>query len=241
MLGHHDSLTDLSANGFIAAALEHPGDNFWDQSGLGTDRVLAGRPLQLGALLDYLLEDATFGQIIDRTRVGALGFSAGGYTALAAAGAVPKFELLKDYCSRHPKSVLCSGGNVVKQSNPPQKLRPDERIKAVFIMSPVGAFFDAQSFASYMTPTRIFAAADDTILPPAENARKLQMMIKSVTEYSEIPLAGHFVFLAPCSAAAERALPHVCRDTEGVNRLEIHETLNQEMVRFFETYLSSTR
>ena len=41
-LGHHDSLTALARAGFVAAAIEHPRDNYRDDSGFATDLQLIG-------------------------------------------------------------------------------------------------------------------------------------------------------------------------------------------------------
>ncbi|WP_144080298.1 alpha/beta hydrolase family protein [Gloeobacter kilaueensis] len=51
-LGHHDLATALAHRGFIVAAVEHPRDNYHDQSGSGTAAVLIARPRQLSALID---------------------------------------------------------------------------------------------------------------------------------------------------------------------------------------------
>ncbi len=50
--------------------------------------------------------------------------------------------------------------------------------------------------------------------------------------------AGHFVFLAPCSAALARAVPAICTDPPGIDRVAIHEKLNAEMAAFFRRTLA---
>jgi dienelactone hydrolase len=91
---NHDFLRALAQHGYIVATVEHSGDNFADNSGLGTDGVLIGRERQMSALIDAVLADPALAAHIDPARIGAAGFSAGGYTALLLAGAVPRFDLL---------------------------------------------------------------------------------------------------------------------------------------------------
>lgn len=55
--GHHDLAVALARAGYVVCALEHPGDNYADQSGVGTERVLLGRAWQVSAAIDALLED----------------------------------------------------------------------------------------------------------------------------------------------------------------------------------------
>lgn len=239
LFSHHDTATFLAKNGFVAAAIEHPGDNFRDDSGLGTDRVLIGRNLQLSALVDHLLGHTDFSATIDPNRIGVTGFSAGGYTALLMVGAKPKFELLKLYCQRQPKSALCLGGGLIQLSSPPLASKADPRIRAAFVMSPVGAFFDGEGLSHINVPVYVYAASADDVLPVQENAAKVTTGIRTLTKYAEIPDAGHFVFLAPCSSEMKAIAPVPCSDRAGVNRRGAHETLNREIVTFFQAQMDS--
>ena len=81
--GHADTAQALAEAGFVVAALTHTGDNYADQS-KATD--MANRPRQLSVLIDYMLTTSPMKAAIDPERVGAFGFSSGGFTVLAAAG-----------------------------------------------------------------------------------------------------------------------------------------------------------
>lgn len=236
MFSHHDTATFLARHGYLVAAIEHPGDNFRDESGQGSDRVLVGRNLQLSALLDGLLR-GSLSASIDAARVGAAGFSAGGYTALLLVGAQPRFHLLSAYCARYPNSVLCAGGGTVRLSSPPLEAKADTRVRAAFVMSPVATFFDRQSLASISVPVRLYAAGADSVLPPDVHARKIRIEIPTLAGYTEVPDADHFVFLSPCSLPMAQATPALCLDKPGIDRRAVHETLNKEMLRFFDAQL----
>jgi len=233
MFSHQDTAAFLAKRGFIVAAIEHPGDNFRDESGLGTDRVLVGRSMQLSTLLDSLLSQAPFSTSIDSTKIGVAGFSAGGYTALVMVGANPKFSRLKAYCALYPKSILCSGGGTVSVSSPPLAPKADERIRAAFVMSPVAAFFDHESLSRITVPIELYAANGDSVLPIQDNARWVRDNVPTLVKYTEVPDADHFVFLSPCTPQMESIMPSLCLDHPGIDRRAIHESVNSDMLRFF--------
>lgn len=238
MFSHHDTATALARQGFVVAAIEHPGDNFRDGSSQGTDRVLIGRNLQLTALLDALLRHPAFAASVDPAKVGAAGFSAGAYTALLMAGAQPKFHLLKAYCARTPGSVLCAGGGAVATSSPPLQAKADPRVRAAFVMSPVGAFFDQDSLARISVPVHMYSAANDSVLPAPGHALPVSRAIRTLARHVEVPGADHFVFLAPCTPAMKSAAPALCADPPGVDRQAVHDTLNRDAAAFFRTHLT---
>lgn len=236
LLSHHDTAIFLARNGYLVAAIEHPGDNYRDPSGVGSDRVLVGRSMQLTALLDFLLAEPPFSTAIDATRIGVAGFSAGGYTALAMVGAQPKFARIKAYCARYASSVLCSGGGRIGISSPPLSAHADPRIRGAFVMSPVAAFFDRESLSSIVVPVAIHAADHDSLLPIDGNARWLRDNVPTLVGYSEIAGADHFVFLAPCSAPMSSTRPDLCVDPPGIDRTAVHAALNGDMLRFFQRF-----
>lgn len=242
MFSHHDTAEYLARHGYIVAAIEHPGDNFRDESGQGSDRVMVGRNLQLSELLNSLLRTGSaVSEFVDTGKIGVAGFSAGGYTALLMVGAQPRFELLAPYCRQYPKSVLCAGEGSVRLSSPPLAVQADSRIRAAFVMSPVAVFFDRQSLGEISVPVYLYAAEGDTVLPPDMHARRIRAEVRTLTGYTEVPGADHFVFLSPCSPQMERATPALCKDKPDIDRRRIHEALNRDMLRFFEGQLRSRR
>jgi predicted dienelactone hydrolase len=80
---------------FIVAAVNHAGDTYDDQS-----RVLDLwlRPDQLHGLITFMLTEWHSDGRIDVRRVGAFGFSDGGFTSLVAAGGVPDWAI----CTSEP-------------------------------------------------------------------------------------------------------------------------------------------
>lgn len=68
--------------GFVVAAVRHPDDLLR----VGRPEITTLRPRELTAAIDAVLRDNRFEHIVDADRIGAFGFSLGGFTVLAAAG-----------------------------------------------------------------------------------------------------------------------------------------------------------
>ncbi len=238
MFSHHDTASALARQGFVVAALEHPGDNFRDSSAQGTDRVYAGRSVQLSALLDQLETLPQVAELIDLDRVGVFGFSAGAYTALVMAGAMPEFERLAGFCSRHPASVLCPGGGRITRSTPPIQPLLDSRISAAFVIAPIGsALFSPEALRQIPVPVYLYQSAADSQLPQAEHGEYVQKNLSTLKGHTELKQADHFVFIAPCSERLKAIAPAICNDAPGVDRQAIHQQLNRDVVAFFQARL----
>jgi len=239
-LNHHDSLTALARAGFVAAAVEHPRDNFRDDSGFGTDLQLIGRPHHIVRLIDGVLADALAGPLVDRTRIGMAGHSIGGYTALLIAGAVPNFDLGAAYRQAQPNDPLLrrADGAGRERLKPGLAFVSDPRVRAIFLMAPaVGYVFDRTSLAKVDVPVRLYRPSADEQLRHPWNAERIAELLPRPPEYQVIDRAGHYVFLAPCPWTMAWRIPEICKDPPGIDRAAIHERLNAEMIDFFRTTL----
>lgn len=242
--GHHDLATALARAGYVVASVEHVGDSYRDQSGVRSDRVLLGRAYQLSAAIDRVLADPALAPHIDAARIGVAGFSAGGYTALLVAGARPDFARLAPYCARHPEDhEICDGGPV-RRELAPAALRPtrDARVRAAFVMAPLGIFFGDDAFREVTAPVFLTWADGDRVLLPGENAEPVARRLGAALAGTRVVAgAGHFVFLVPCPPAVAAALPALCIDPPGVDRARVHEVLAADAVRFFDERLGRAR
>ena len=240
-LSHHDSMTALARAGFVAAAVEHPRDNFRDDSGFGTDLQLIGRPHHIVALTDGVLVHAAIGGIIDRSRIGMAGHSAGGYTALLVAGAVPNFKLIEEYRKAVPFDFYRSRADTISnfRRKPGLDVVADPRVRAIFVMAPaLGYVFDRHALSKVQIPVKLYRPSADELLPHPWDAERIAGMLPRQPEYDLVERAGHFVFLAPCSAALAALAPPICTDPPGVDRIAVHQRLNAEMIAFFRRTLA---
>jgi predicted dienelactone hydrolase len=239
--GHHDTLTALARAGFVAAAVQHPRDNFQDSSGFSTDLQLIGRPHHIVALIDGVLADPTLGPLVDRQRIGMAGFSAGGYTALLIAGAVPDFSLMAEYRRAVKDDPLRARADAAGKARrkPDLKVVSDQRVRAIFVMAPaLGYVFDRAGLAKVEVPVRLYRPTADEVLVHPWNAERIAQMLPKPPEYQLVEGAGHYVFLPPCPAILAARVPEICQDPPGIDRAAFHTRLNTEMIEFFRRTLT---
>lgn len=251
-LSHHDLATYLASHGFVVGTLTHPKDNYIDSSGNGHVDVEIGRPIQVSATITYLLHDPQFKTLIDPDRIGAAGFSAGGYTVLMLVGAVPDFARLIGYCRVHPgDKVICGvvrhlkteaaqhGKTIIQAMDVLQNNlhrwgnTDDPRVKAAFAMAPFSLVFDRAGLSHVDRPVYLYYGQDDHELRPRYNVLHVAHLLKTLSGITMIPKAGHYVFLSPCSSVLAKQAPGICKDPTGVNRVAVHRRINATALAFF--------
>ncbi|HKZ11427.1 MAG TPA: hypothetical protein VJL61_12085 [Rhodanobacteraceae bacterium] len=251
-LGHHDLAIYLASHGFVVATLQHPFDNYLDDSGDGQPKVMIGRPIQVKATISMLLGDPRWEKLIDPNRIGVAGFSNGGYTSLLLVGAVPQFTRFISYCKARLRDLSMCGhakqltaqlekrGLTVNQyfTAMQEQLQrwgnPDDpRIKAAFAMAPLSLIFDKPGVASINRPVFLYYGQDDHVLNPEYNVLHIAPLIKTLAGIKMIPKAGHYVFLSPCSAQLTKDAPDICTDPPGVDRAAVHRQIDVDALAFF--------
>jgi predicted dienelactone hydrolase len=99
---HHDTIEMLAEAGFVLAAINHPGDTYFDMTRSGDLSAYVDRPTDIKRLIDYMLFTSPAAPNIDRQRIGFYGFSRGGYTGLVLIGGNPDWAGATVFCQRHP-------------------------------------------------------------------------------------------------------------------------------------------
>ncbi len=234
--GHVDTAVALARAGFVVAALTHPGDNWRDKS---RATRIEDRPVALSATITYMVRAWSGRASINANRIGAFGFSAGGFTVLAAAGGKPDMRRFADHCAQNPAFFVCT---LLKSQ--PRTLSSawpsitDPRIKAIVVAAPaIGFTFDSAGLVGVRIPVQLWRADDDKILPAPFSADAIRAALPNKPEFHAVPGAGHFDFLAPCADAA--SMPQLCQSAPGFDRAAFHERFNREVVRFFSNKLAS--
>lgn len=239
-LGHHPLATALANAGYVVAAIEHAGDSHADQSGFGTERVLLGRAWQISSLLDTLLQDPQLAAMIDPQRIGVAGFSAGGHTSLVLLGAVPDLRNRERYCQKQPQDLqLCLQPAANAPALNQYRALSDPRIRAAFVMAPLGVFFDQPALRAVTRPVFVHAAMADSVLLPRWNALAVREGVAALAGWRGVVGADHHVYLAPCPAAMAHALPELCVDAAGINRRDVQAQLAADAVAFFNDTLAA--
>lgn len=235
--GHEDTAIALVRAGFVTAAVTHAGDSSDDQSKV---LMLWRRPAQLSRLIDFVLHDWRGHAVVDADRVGAFGFSNGGFTVLVAAGGIPDLLKIDPYCFAHPTHDLCQAlrsanvHSVAAIVPPPGAWRPDPRIRAVAAAAPAFGFtFDGAGLAEVEVPVQLWRAADDLHQPHPWYEEAIRNALPRAPDYRVVPNASHYAFLPPCSAAKRPSVPEICRDRRGFDRAKFHRRFNAGLIAFF--------
>ncbi len=254
-LGHHDLAAFLAAHGFVVATLEHPRDNFHDTSGVGQAEVLVGRPIQAQALINALLADPQWKRLVDPSRIGAAGFSAGGYTSLLLVGAVPRFRRFIDYCRRYAEDALCAEAprmeaEAKRQGRTLEQLMDDlqagvtrwgptadPRVKSAFAMAPLSLVFDAAGAGAIDRPVFLYYGDQDRVLRPNENAARLAPLVPTLVGLKPVAGADHWSFIPSCSTELAKDNPMICAEMPGVSRAALHAQIEADALSFFRATL----
>jgi predicted dienelactone hydrolase len=212
--------TVLAAHGYVAAAVNHPGNNALEPYTIQGFTLGWERAVDLSKVLDGMLADQQFGSRIDAGRVGAAGFSFGGYTVIELAGGIGNIDVqaIQSRCgSRHPTDSLCASPlefpDLIPKAiqlfhtdarysaalNQSDKSHRDARIRAVFAIAPAGGeLFSAETLSRISIPVDIVAGAGDPVAPPATNARYLAAHIPHAQLTIYPGGVSHYTFLDTC-------------------------------------------
>lgn len=170
----------LATGGIAVATLEHPGSN--DQQlyallagrsdSVVQDEEFLRRPRDVTLTLNTLdrldQNPSPIQRQLDLGRVGIVGQSFGGYTALALAGASFDLAGLTQTCppgtlSFNPSLLLqCQ---VVRLGNSGSGLA-DRRVKSIFVINPIGSvLFGPSGYGQIEVPMMVVAGTADTVAP----------------------------------------------------------------------------
>jgi predicted dienelactone hydrolase len=203
------------------------------------------RPQDCSSALTYLLSESTFQDIADPSRIGALGHSSGGATAIAMGGAVFNPDAMAQYCQarqdqRDKGCGYASGAPHVSVTDPDaRKSWRDDRIRAILALDPaLGPGYDAQSLSRMSVRVHIIGAEENDFLPFESHAGHYAALIPGATLTRLSGGEGHFIFIDVCQADIQVNKVSLCKDRPGVRRAEVHEMLTGIIREFFEKNLT---
>lgn len=241
---HVDLALALAEAGYVAAAPVHAGDNFEDGSGLGAPLFWGNRNQELRGALDYVLHSWAARSRLDPARVGAFGFSAGGFTVLTAVGGRPDLRVIPSHCATQPEFVCevlrASGSPLLMDSvAAADSFATDSRIRAAVLAAPgLGFTFTKGRLSNVAVPVQLWVGAKDDVTPYSSNGAIIKDELGAHVEAHAVPGAGHLSFLAPCRVWRPPAL---CRDEDGFDRAEFHQRMNAAVIDFLDTALAPVR
>ena len=228
-----DTAIALAEAGFVAAALTHTGDNWQDQS-RATD--MPDRVRQLGLLIDHMVAGGAGPVPIDADRIGAFGFSAGGFTVLAIAGAISDPLAIARHCRRDSRFFEC--GMIARTAQADLvwgNWHHDTRVKAIVSAAPaLGYSFTPASLEGLSIPVQLWRGSQDQVLPSPHYVEPVRDGLGGRADYRVAEGAGHFDFLPVCDEILARAAPQICAPTPGFDRGRFRSVFNAGVVAFFD-------
>lgn len=232
---HHDTAEALADAGFVVAAINHPGDSISDSSRRDTLSVWGSRPADMVRLLDFVLHDWKDRAVIDPAKVGFFGFSLGGYTGFALMGTKPDFGRLASLC----KETTGSCGQLHNGETPPDPPQ-DTRIRAAVIVDPAPVVLTRENLAAVKIPFQFWRSQlGGPGVGDGSGTARVADGLPGKPEIHVVP-AGHFAFLAPCSAELAAAIPRICTDVPaGFDRAGFHREFNPAVVKYFRELLAA--
>ena len=216
--------TVMAQQGYIVIAVDHPGNNGLDKMTIPGGTMFWDRPGDLEAALEKVKADPEISAHMDLKRLGVAGFSAGGFTALAAAGARVDLKHFTDFCAAHPDDGVCKPQQEfpitvdqamaalaepelaaeVKHAGDDHSIRG---VRAAFAIAPaIVQAFDPPSLTAMNTPVAIILGEADPVAPPHTNGGVAARAIPRA-QLKSLPGVGHYDFLSTCSPAARQAIP----------------------------------
>jgi predicted dienelactone hydrolase len=215
----------LASYGFAVAVPEHPGSNAQQIQDLVTGRAsevaepaeFVNRPLDIKDLLDYLTQLSTTNPVyrgqLDLQRVGVIGQSFGGYTALTLAGAEINFAQLDKDCKLENETwnlsllLQCRARSLDRN----QYNFGDPRVKAAIAINPiVSSILGETNLSKIQIPVMVIAGTADTVAPALleqiqpftwlTSPNKYLVLMNNGTHFSTIDQSPQSVFLPPAQA-----------------------------------------
>ena len=235
----------LAEDGFIVVAPTHPGNTGRDRSAEETMKLWL-RPSDLSQALDAIGKDPTFHPHVASDRIGVLGLSMGGNSALSTVGARLDPELFAGYCDTGESNPsLCSW---VQQSGVDLHAmdkslvgrdNSDPRVRFAMAIDPAPAdIFAPSSLADISVPVSIVNLGPPSEIPETLRASGIAKAMPRA-DYQVVEDASHASMFAECKPnAAEIALEEgiedpICADGEGASRAAIHRQLIEMTIAAF--------
>jgi predicted dienelactone hydrolase len=237
--------TALAKNGFIVAAPTHPGNTGPNRSVEETMKLWL-RPSDLSETLSAITKDVNFEPHIKLDKIGVLGLSMGGNTALSIAGARLDPKLFASYCDTNDLNAsLCdwvrlSGVDLrLMNSEVIGRDNRDKRISFAMSIDPAPVdIFAIESFSKISIPVELINLGKGDEIPVTALAANIAKAIPNA-HYEVIENASHFSMFAKCKPNAARIASEegieepICTDSNGASRQAIHTQLIKIVVAAF--------
>jgi predicted dienelactone hydrolase len=237
-LNSYDTAIALAEAGFVVAAVTHTADNYRDQAAAFTQRNFVDRPRHVSRVIDFMLTTWPGHRSIEPTRIGIFGHSAGGATALIAAGGIADMTRVVAFCQTDTQDWGCRQARQrerVAEDTAAPVTGADTRIKAIVVAAPAIAIaFQPKGLAAVKVPVQLWVGGQDEII---RNGSLVRPLLPARPDYHLVAYGGHFAYLSPCSDMLKRAAPQICTDPKGFDRAAFLRGFHRSVITFFRQHL----
>jgi len=246
----------LASEGFIVVGPNHPGTTSGDSTPADTPKIWE-RTDDLSTILTALTTWGRWSSVIDPSRVGVLGFSLGGSTAMEIAGARADLGAYVRYCEDNAAMMDCqwfAGGRGYQNDEPVnvpkldlrsldkarfEQQNRDTRIRSAVLVDPgLALAFKQESLRKVDIPLTFINLGSKGKIPAAVLADKLAEDVPGAI-YHRVDGANHFSFLPLCKPDADAFLKSIgerdpiCEPAGPRDRAEIHAELEKIIIDAF--------
>lgn len=231
--------SSLAAQGCVVLGVDHHGNT-------GVEAYCAEgflcwweRARDLSVLLDHLATDGFFAGRLDLAHVSAAGFSLGGYTALALAGAITETDRMMAFIADHPATsgpqempdlvgqiepLLSSSAEFRASWQRQSESYRDQRVRAVVAIAPAPPVrgFTEESLRNIHLPVTLLCGEADEEAPYDLCSAWLHERLPNSRLTSLGKNVGHYTMLPVGSEAAARYRARYWVDQPGVDRNAVH-------------------
>ena len=246
-MGHRDIATALAQEGFIVAAILHSKDNYQYKADLNSLKNWLSRPLEVNAAITAIQNHTKFSDALIGRPVGAFGFSRGGYTLLAALGAAPDIQRLREHCAVNTHDPACKravASEDHKNAKYIEEPLDEPRICAAVLADPFAAIFNDDALREIRdVPIQVYLPENENELLAQFHGGRLSFLLSTMdrkhpVETVEFPHAQHFSFLAPFPHKIE--LPdEMRRQYNGFDRDRFTQMFHMRLIKFFKNTMKN--
>lgn len=248
--------SSLARNGYVAAGVNHHGNNALEPFTPEGFLLWWERALDLSVALDSVSREPEIGRLVDASRVGAAGFSLGGFTVISLAGGIVDLtalrrlyrdnarDLLRDVSQEVPDRPGLEAliEELLEKDDSHRKSYRDPRVACVFAIAPALAVaFTPAGLAPIRVPVKIVVGDGDTITPPELNALRYARLIEGAKVSVLDGHVAHYTFLGEATKLGRESHPVLGLDPAGVDRALVHERVATMSVEYFSEQLRNYR
>lgn len=230
----------LVREGYIVASVEHYG-NSWYQYNPLSSFCFWDRAKDITFTITKILEDAALKEQINAKQIGFVGYSMGGMTGLALAGAEAKYA--KEIATAQQKQageISAEAFNELDFSHA-EKNYLEPRIKSMLLICPATFAYPGDTFKKIKTPIGLIASLDDEVLPHAEHAHKLLENLKPFKLKILKNKTSHYAFLNRMTEKGCALLQKAVENPSALNWAPTHKDATQFAISFFKETLKSEK